>query len=116
MSRPLQTCLGIGVVLLLIAVPVGFTFHLQGQTRNFRAVRPGVLYRSGQMTLDGLRRVIHDHGIKTVICLRDGQTASDQEEEEFCALQDIRFVRIPPSSWGDWGGVVPAEEGVRTFR
>ena len=105
--------------LLLIAGfivgPVLFANHQQKQMKNFRVVREGVLYRSGQMTRAGLERAVHDYGIRTVICLRDGLTAADQAEEKFCAAEDVRFVRIPPSGWGDVGGVVPVEEGVRKF-
>ena len=116
MWRPLRVGLGTLVVLLLIAGPAVLAFHDQNQMRNFRVVREGVLYRSGQMTRAGLERAVHDYGIRTVICLRDGLSAADQAEEKFCAAEDIRFVRIPPSGWGDVGGVVPVEEGVRKFR
>ena len=116
MWRPLRVGLGTLVVLLLIAGPAVLAFHDQNQMRNFRVVREGVLYRSGQMTRAGLARAHHDYGIRTVICLRDGLTAADQAEEKFCAAEDVRFVRIPPSGWGDVGGVVPVEEGVRKFR
>jgi tyrosine-protein phosphatase SIW14 len=116
MSRVIQVSLGTLVVLVLIAGPVAFAIHQQAQTRKFRVVRPGVLYRSGQMTKDGLKRVLREYGIKTVISLRDGLTASDQAEEEFCTSEEVNFLRILPSQWGDMGGSVPVEEGVRKFR
>jgi protein tyrosine/serine phosphatase len=116
MSQPLRVGLGVGVVVVLIAGPAVLAVHDQYQMRNFRVVREGVLYRSGQMTRAGLERAVHDYGIRTVICLRDGLTAADQAEEKYCEKEGIRFVRIPPSSWGDVGGVVPAEEGLRKFR
>jgi protein tyrosine/serine phosphatase len=68
------------------------------------------------MTLKGLERVVNDYHIRTVISLRDGQSAADRAEEEFCNAHEITFVRILPSQWGDAGGSVPVEEGVRTFR
>ena len=37
--------------------------------RNFRVVEEGVLYRSGQLNVAGLSRIIHDYGIKTVVSL-----------------------------------------------
>jgi protein tyrosine/serine phosphatase len=116
MSRPVQVLFGIGTVLLLIAGPVVVAVRQQQQMRNFRVVREGVLYRSAQMSLDGLRRAVHDYGIKTVINLRDGMTAADQAEEQFCNREEITFVRIPPSSWGESCGTVPVEESVRKFR
>src|SRR5579872_4275050 len=98
MSQPLRVSLGI-VVVVLIAGPAVLAVHDQYQMRNFRVVQEGVLYRSGQMTRRGLERAIHDYGIRTVICLRDGLTAADQAEEKYCTAEGVRFVRIPPSSW-----------------
>jgi tyrosine-protein phosphatase SIW14 len=116
MYRHKQTCVGAAIVIALIVGPVAFALHLQAQARNFRVVRQGVLYRSGQMTPSGLRRTFFDYGIKTVICLRDGTRPEDQEEEAFCNSEEINYVRIPPNAWGDLFGAPPAEEGVRKFR
>ncbi|HEY7307770.1 MAG TPA: tyrosine-protein phosphatase [Gemmataceae bacterium] len=116
MSRILTVGLGIQIVLALIAAPIVLAIHQQAQTRNFRVVQPGVLYRSGQLTNEGLKRIINDYRIKTVINLRDGQTRADVAEEEFCKSEEIQFVRILPSQWGDVGGSVPVEAGVRKFR
>jgi tyrosine-protein phosphatase SIW14 len=116
MIRIAKVSLGIVAVLLLIAGPVAFALHQQAQTRNFRVVRPGVLYRGGQMTKDGLKRILNDYGVKTVISLRDGSKAEDKAEEEFCRSLEVNFLRIPPNQWGDIGGSVPVEEGVRKFR
>ena len=41
---------------LLVAGPVALAHHRQNQTRNFRIVRAGILYRSGQTSLAGLER------------------------------------------------------------
>jgi tyrosine-protein phosphatase SIW14 len=116
MLRPLLTFAGIVVVLALIIGPVAYAVHDEAARRNFRVVREGVLYRSGQMSRDGLKRILFDYGIKTVICLRDGSTRIDQAEEEFVNGEDLNYVRIPPSRWGDLEGAPPAEEGVRKFR
>jgi protein tyrosine/serine phosphatase len=117
MSGRLQAVAGTVVVLALIAGAVALGLHLQAQTRNFRTVRDGVLYRSGQMTPAGLTRVLHDHGIRTVVSLRDGTTASDRATEEVCRREEVNFVRIPITSpWGDLGEGVPAEKMVRSFR
>ncbi len=117
MSRLLTNLLGVVVVLSLVAAPALFAVHQQKQMRNFREVREGVLYRSGQMTIPGLRRLVHDRGIRTVISLRDGQSEADQAEEAFCNQEEVLFVRLPPRSWGDSAcGEVPVEENVRKFR
>jgi protein tyrosine/serine phosphatase len=84
--------------------------------RNFRVVRDGVLYRSGQMPLPGLVQAIHEYAIRTVVNLRDGTTSADQKEEDYCRKEGIRFVRIPPRHWSGDTEVVPADEGIRQFR
>jgi protein tyrosine/serine phosphatase len=116
MTRLLRTLGGIVVVIALIVGPVAFAVHEQSGMRNFRVVREGVLYRSGQMSRDGLKRIFFDYGIRTVICLRDGTTAVDQAEEAFINSEELNYVRIPPTAWGDLAGAPPAEEGVRKFR
>jgi protein tyrosine phosphatase (PTP) superfamily phosphohydrolase (DUF442 family) len=116
MARVFQVCVGTTLVLLAIVGPVVYALYYQAQMRNFRVVSPGILYRSGQMTPAGLKRIFHDYGIKTVISLRDSKTEEERAEEALCNSEEVTFVRIPPSCWGDVGGVVPVEAGVRTFK
>jgi len=120
MPRLLEYFFGSAIAALLIAGPVGYAWHRQAQMRNFRVVRDGVLYRSGQMSLDGLKRVIHDYGIKTVVTLRagpgPGEAAPDQAEEDYCKAQEINYHRIPPGEWWVPDGPPPADESVRKFR
>ena len=116
MSRILQVAAGSLIVLALIVSPIVLAARQQAQTRNFHVIRPGVLYRSGQMTKEGLQRILNDYHIKTVINLRDGQTQRDQTEEAFCKSEEIHFVRILPSHWGDEGGSAPVEASVQRFR
>lgn len=116
MSRVWQVAVGSLVVLFLIVSPIVLAARQQAQTRNFHVVRPGVLYRSGQMTKEGLQRIINDYHIKTVVSLRDGQSERDRAEEAFCNSEEINFVRILPSRWGDDGGSLPVEAGVQRFR
>ncbi len=119
MSRYLSYLLATAIAVLLIAGPVGYSWYWQGQIRNFRTVRDGVLYRSGQLSLDGLKRIIHDYGIRTVITLRDaalpGNPPPDQAEETYCRSEEINYVRIPPRTWWAADGSVPAEKGIRQF-
>ncbi len=121
MARWLQIILGSALALVLITSPVLFAFHQQRQMRNFREVRNGVLYRSGQMTPDGLKKAQFEYHFKTIVSLRDalvpGQPPPDVAEEEFCAKEDITFVRLPPYHWeGDEGSAPPVEENVNKFR
>jgi protein tyrosine/serine phosphatase len=116
MLRAFGSFVGVVVVLLLIAAPVAVALHQQKQTRNFRVVREGVLYRSGQMSLEGLQRIIHDYHIKTVINLREGQTPADRAEEEYCQREEINFVRLYPCTWWAPSGPAPVEKNVRQFQ
>jgi protein tyrosine/serine phosphatase len=116
MPRYLPRLAGVLIVLILIAAPVAFAVHQQNQMRNFHAVKDGVLYRSGQMTLDGLKRAVHDYGIKTVISLRDGDKPTDLAEEEYCAREDLKFIRLPPRKWWAQTGPAPVEGNVAAFR
>jgi protein tyrosine/serine phosphatase len=108
------------VVAVLVGLPWGYAEYRDAHYRNLRVVTPGVLYRSGQLSPQGLRRVIHDYGIRTVVSLRDahvpGDPPPDLAEEQFCKAMAIKHVRITPRRWeSDDGGPAPAEEGVRTF-
>jgi tyrosine-protein phosphatase SIW14 len=103
------------VVLACIVGPVALAVRQQQQVRNFQVVREGVLYRSAQLTVPGLRRIINDHHIRTVVNLRDGVAILDRAEEEFCAKEEVRFVRLCPESWDGEAGCADVDSNVRTF-
>ncbi len=115
MMRWLAGVAGVSLVLACLVVPVGVAVQQQQQVRHFHVVRPGVLYRSAQPTVAGLRRVVNDHGIRTVVNLRDGSTALDRAEEAFCAREEVRFVRLLPRSWDGGAGHALVDGNVRTF-
>lgn len=110
---------GVLIATLLIVGPLSYGSYRQSQVRNFHQVRDGVLYRSGQMSLAGLKRVVYDYGIKTVVSLRDSADPKDPppdwDEEKYCKSQEIRFCRISPRSWWSPDGSVPVERGMRKF-
>jgi protein tyrosine/serine phosphatase len=115
----LRLFLGIAIVIGLITGPVAFALHEQGHMRNFRTVKEGVLYRSGQMRVPGLKRVVHDYGIRTVVSLRDPSDGDaptlDQSEEAYCRDEELYFFRFPPRSWDAQNGAAPADEYVQKF-
>lgn len=119
MTRHIPAFLGCVIILLVAGGPIGYSFYSQSHIRNLRLVREGVLYRSGQMSRSGLKAVIRDYGIKTVISLRDSVLANerppDWAEEEFCAAEGINYCRISPRVWLTPDGRTPAEEGVHQF-
>jgi protein tyrosine/serine phosphatase len=107
-------------VLGLIVAPVVYASHQQKEMRNFRVVRDGVLCRSGQMSPAGLRRAVHDYGIRTIVSLRDakvaGAPAPDAREEEYCDKLGLKFVRIGPLAWeGAPGEPAPVQKGIDRF-
>ena len=56
-------------LVLALAPPLGF-LGWTSYTHNFHAIRPGQLYRSGQMPPGALAETIHEYRIKTVLNLR----------------------------------------------
>jgi tyrosine-protein phosphatase SIW14 len=122
MMRVLSVLLGIAFVVLLIVGPVAYAVHdRQHNLRNFRVVHEGVLYRVSQPSESGLKRLVHDYGIRTVISLRDakgpGLPVPDQWEEKYCDAEEINFVRLSPQHWesGDEHAPPPVDENVRQF-
>ena len=117
MPQYLRIVFGLAIVGLLVGGPFWYWSYHNRCFRNFRVVEEGILYRSGQLNLTGLKRVIHDYGIKTVVSLRDGDKTNDIEEAKYLAEKtDVRFVRIPPRAWWASDGSVPAEIGLADFR
>lgn len=120
MATRWQVLLGIGIAGMVAAVPIIYASQRNTHLRNFRVVDEGVLYRSGQLSPDGLARVVHDKGIKTVITLRASRTRGgadpDAWEEEFCAANGVKHFRLVPKVWStDERGEVPAEQNIQRF-
>jgi tyrosine-protein phosphatase SIW14 len=115
-----QRLFGMVLVLLGITGPVALARWEARQMRNFHTVRDGVLYRSGQPALAGLKRAIHDRHIKTVVSLREahkpGDPPPDLDEELFCKHEGLNYFRIPYREWYADEGPAPAEIGMRKFR
>jgi protein tyrosine/serine phosphatase len=110
---------GITTVGVLFAAPIELTRRYEAETRNFRVFEDGILYRSGQMKVAGLKRVVQDYGIRTVISLRDaivpGEPPPDLDEEHYCRINGINHYRLPPRPWWAPAGPPPVEDNVRRF-
>ncbi len=119
MPRSLSYLFAALIAGLLVGGPLVYAKYRHRTLRCFHVVEDGVLYRSGQLTLDGLKRVIHDRGIKSVVTLRDaaqpGQPPPDLEEENYCRSQELNYLRITPQVWWGSDGSVPAAKGVKQF-
>ena len=117
MPNSLRVVFGLSILGLLVGGPLWYHAYHNHCFRNFRVVEEGVLYRCGQLNLAGLKRLIHDYGIKTVVSLRDGEKSNDMEEEKYLHGEtDLSFVRILPRAWWASDGSVPAEIGLAQFR
>ncbi|HEY8506303.1 MAG TPA: tyrosine-protein phosphatase [Gemmataceae bacterium] len=119
MARRLPYLLGLLAAVGIVAVPLLYSEHREAHRRNFRVVEDGVLYRSGQLSREGLRRVVAEYGIRTVVSLRypdePGEPAPDAAEEAECAALGVRHVRVRPRRWWSPDGPPPADETVRQF-
>ena len=111
----LRLVFGFTIAAFLVVTPLWYHSRCQRDFRNFRVVDDGVLYRSGQLSLPGFRRTVHDYRLKTVVCIREGNRNDDQAEEEHCRQNGIRFVRLAPRNWGPIDGIVPADEELGKF-
>lgn len=119
--KTVRTLLALSIVLLIVAAPFAYSAIRQKLYRNFRVVEPGVLYRSGQMSETGLKRILDEYRIKTVISLRYAEDPTkelppDHREELFCRAKGINYVRIRTRNWGSKEGAeAPAWENVKQF-
>lgn len=119
MARLAFPLFGVLLTIVVAAAPLTYHHYRHARCRNLRLVRDGVLLRCGQPTLAGLQGLVRDHGIRTVITLRDatvpGQPPPDQAEEDWCRSQGLNHVRISPARWYAEDGEAPAAAGVRQF-
>lgn len=90
--------LGIGVAAVLIAAAVFQASDValnemrsRRVPKNFAAVVPGVLYRSGQLRPEHLGRVLREHAIRTVVCLNPGESPAEMEMTQKAGARHVRF-------------------------
>lgn len=110
----------VAVVVLMTLIPISVALRSQNEKKNFRTVREGVFYRSGQMSVPGLARTVHDYSIRSVITLRDsekpGVPPPDKEEEIWCQESGLNFFRFKPMAWeGQNGSPAPVEANVSRY-
>jgi tyrosine-protein phosphatase SIW14 len=119
MPRWLQYTFAGFIAILLVGIPCVYARYRYQALRNFHVVREGVLYRSGQLSLNGLAQVVHDFRIRTVVSLRDahvpGNEPPDKGEEEWCVKEELNYFRMAPRPWIAGDGSVPNEINVVKF-
>lgn len=87
----------IALAIALTGTGVAFGIHQYAETRvweRFDTVKPGVLYRSGQLSTAQLREAIDRYGIRTVVNfqVRDRTLV---EEEALVQGMGLKFVNLP---------------------
>jgi len=86
------------VIVLVIAVAAGIIKHGRHYVfpKRFAVVKPGALYRSGYCEPGPLKRLIREHGIRTILALLTHQPDSSrqQKEEAVAKEQNVRIIRI----------------------
>ncbi|MSQ95296.1 MAG: hypothetical protein EXR98_12165 [Gemmataceae bacterium] len=117
MRNVLALVFGTLIASMMIAAPFSYKYWRDREPRNFRVVEDGILYRCGQLRLPRMEQIVALYGIRTVVSLRDGSQAVDEQEERWVNAKGLKFVRIPYRQWTpDETGKVPGDESVRTFR
>lgn len=112
--------LSVLVVLVAFGVPTAYYRSNYTNFKRFRVVTPGKFYRSGQFTAGGLRAIVRDAGIRTVINLQEENVDPFMPEEwlakpkiresELCRELGVRYVAL-------FGGeIVPPEEAAKGKR
>jgi protein tyrosine/serine phosphatase len=104
--RQLRWAFGLAIAALVLAAPVVFYRATYNHGRRLREVEPGVLYRSGALTVDGFRDAVARLGIKTIVNLQDEfpdpalrnsyLDTSTSSEVEMCKALGVRYVFIAP--------------------
>ena len=98
-GRLKQIARGVGLALMLFLAGIaGFLYYIGLFNGNVREVQPGYLYRSSHLSPARFSRVVREHGIRTVICLKGGDPSDAwfREQGEICrangaTLTGIRF-------------------------
>lgn len=63
--------------------------------KRLAAVEPGVLFRSAQPSTRQLGNLIEDHGIRTVMIVREGSSRRVPDEKEYAQQHGLKVVHIP---------------------
>jgi len=101
-----QWSLAILMTTALVAIPFAYYRWQYNRMKRLRVVVDGKVYRSGQMTADGLDEAVRRFGFRTIINfqdeLPDPELAPDLLESEYCEQRGIRYEFIPPDLIDHW--------------
>jgi protein tyrosine/serine phosphatase len=95
-----------GIVLIVGVAPFVYYRDLYAHSKRLKEVRPGILYRSGQLTADGFAEAVERFHIKTVLNVQDDFPDPDifenfwsrrtVKESELCRRLGVRYAFIAP--------------------
>lgn len=102
----LRAIIVFATALFITGIPLLYhRYHLTTHKR-FREVSAGRVYRSGQMTADGLAAAIREHGIRTVIDVQNEFDDPDlraaflnpgtRKESDICRQLGVQFINLDP--------------------
>ena len=110
------------IALAALAVWPAYHFFWRYHVKRFQVVREGVLYRVAQPSEFGLRYLVHERGVRTVLSLRleddrprpglcdrvmDGGDAEGTAESQFVASLGVRHLQWPMGREACWPWVTP---------
>ncbi len=100
LRRVLCWSLALGMAALLLGGPFVYFRWNYNHAKRLRVVTPGVLYRSGQMTAEGLTEAIQRYGIRTVINFQNEDSdpilGTGLRESTLCRSLGVRYHFLPP--------------------
>jgi hypothetical protein len=105
-STTVRRLLGVGIALLVTALPVTYHRYVYTHEKRLRVITPGKMYRGGESTAAGFRDAVERLGIRTVFNLQDEYPDPDLpldylgfgtiKESELCRELGVRYVYLPP--------------------
>ena len=106
MSRALRWVLIAAIIVVIVVVPVVHYRSVYAYGKRLRVVVPDRMYRSGQMTEEGLTDTVHRLHIKTIVNVQDDFPDPDLElsfwdrgtvkESELCKRLNVSYVALAP--------------------
>jgi tyrosine-protein phosphatase SIW14 len=106
MFRVLRCALIGCVILIVFVVPAVYYRSVYAHSKRLRVIVPERVYRSGQMTAEGLTDAVHRLHLKMIINVQDDFPDPDLErsfwdwrtikESELCQQLGVRFVQLAP--------------------
>jgi hypothetical protein len=106
MARAVRAALVLALVLIIGVAPVVYFRMLYAHSKRLRVVVPGRVYRSGQLTAEGLEQAVAEYGIRTILNVQDEYPDPDLyqsfwsirtiKEKACCDRLGVRYIHLKP--------------------